>query len=205
VSAAGRTGHASPAQIAAARRNLIAARAAIKARHVRSPAQVAASRRNLAIARSAQKARRSGKAPVAAKKPQAPLPGTWTADGLDPGWADLLSLPACGPVALAEHLLAWTGTAASPAAIIELWELAGAVTLGGLFEAASEYGLGGQRLARFGRCDPDSVVPGLIYGVILGGRYHAALAAPGGMITWCRMLPRDGTPDEAWHLEWEDC
>jgi hypothetical protein len=193
-------------QYAADVANLKKARAALKGRP-RTAKQRAASRRNLVRARSAQKAQRSrsaqgarssGKAPVAAKKPAAPA--SWTLDSRESG---LLWLPACGPVALAEHLAAYTGALASQLDILALWETTGACTLGDLLEAAREYGLAGNRLAYFERCDHDLVVPGLVYGVQLDRGYHAALCAPGGMISWCRYVPREGTPEEAWHLEWE--
>ena len=178
--------------------NLKKARAALKGRP-RTAKQQAASRRNIAVARAAQKARAAGKAPAAGKRPAAPVPDTWSR--LDPG---LHVLPVCGPVALAEHLLAATGTAASASGIITLWQAAEGTTLPELFEAARELGLDGNRLASFEPCDPDCGAPGLVYGIRLGRGYHAALSAPGGgMISWCRLLRRAGTPEEAWHLEWE--
>jgi hypothetical protein len=205
-------------QYAADVANLKKARAALKGRP-RTAKQRAASRRNLVRARSAQKAQRSrsaqgarssGKAPVAAKKPAAPAPWTFVpaSNQAYPGadraaGTDLLLLPVCGPLAIAEHLAAYTGALASQLDILALWETTGACTLGDLLEAAREHGLGGERLAYFERCDPDLGTDGLLYGVQLDRGYHAALAAPGGMISWCRYVPREGTPEEAWHLEWE--
>jgi hypothetical protein len=212
VTAAKRVSAISPRQAAADRANLVKARAALKGR-ARTAKQKAASRRNLAIARSAQRARASGKAPAARKKPAAPLPSWLKVQrelilpriGPSPGalWLDLQLLPVCGPVALAEHLLIHTGACVTPADIIALWQKAGNVTLGELLDAAREHGLGGEKLAYFEQCDPEAGSPGLIYGVRLGSGYHAALATGDGMISWCRALPRDGTPEEAWWLEWE--
>ena len=212
MTAAKRVSAISPKQAAADRANLVKARAALKGR-ARTAKQKAASRRNLAVARAAQRARASGKAPAVRKKPAAALPGWVMAvqrldvPGLVPSpgalWLDLQLLPVCGPVALSEHLLIHTGACVQPSDIIEFWQLAGNVPLGELFEAAREHGLGGEHLAYFEQCDPDCGSPGLIYGVQLGSGYHAALATDDGMISWCRALPRDGTLEEAWWLEWE--
>ena len=213
MSAAPVVSHITAKQRAADVANLRKARAVAR-RLPRTGKQKAASRRNLAIGRAVQKARRSGKgaAPVkAAKKAAAPLPrnldlsgagATELAFGLD---LELHTLPVCGPVALAEHLLACTGAMAGTSDILELWRITGITTLGELFEAAAEHGLAGNRLSYFERCDPGYDIPGisLIYGVQLHRGYHAALAVPGAMISWCTLVPRDGTPEEAWWLEWE--
>ena len=200
MSAAPRASRATPAKAAAGRRNLIKARAALKARHVRTPAQIAASRRNLAIARSAQRARASGKPAVAAKKAKAPLPGY-----------GLHELPVCGPVAAAEHLTVCTGICVPEEVALKLWDLVQPAPLGDMFEYLRAEGFpgGGPKLAYFERCDPDAEIPGLIYGVQLGGTacrgYHAVLAYPDGKVaSWGMLLPRLGTPEEAWWLEWED-
>jgi hypothetical protein len=192
-------------QAAADRGNLVKARKALKGRP-RTEKQLAASRRNLAKARRATHVRSQGQTYVTKKAAKAPAPDTWTRYGGDRALlaADLHVLPVCGPVALAEHLLAHTGAVVSASDIIGLWLATEGRELGELFEAARELGLGGERLSYFERCDPDAGVPGLVYGITLGtGRYHAALAVPGGMVSWCRLLPRDGTPEEAWWLEWE--
>ena len=200
MSSAARAPHITARQRAADVANLARARAALKGR-VRTPRQIAASRRNLARARAARHARAQGKTPAPRKAAQAPAPGTRTLSG-DLG--ELLTLPACGPVALAEHLRAHTGAVASTADILALWLATEPAALGELFEAARDIGLGGHRLAYFEQYDPETDMPGLVYGISLGtGRYHAALAVPGGMISWCRVVPRNGTPEEAWHLEWE--
>jgi hypothetical protein len=196
VSAVPKVSHATPAQAAAARRNLVKARAALKARHRRSPAQIAASRRNLAIARSAQRARAAGKKWVSPKQVK---------DGL-PGAAGLHALPACGPVAAAEHLAAVTGAVVPEHAVLALHEAVRGATIGGLLEylAAEGFPGTGEKLAYFEQCDPDCGSPGLIYGVRLGRGYHAVMSYPyGEMASWGMLLARAGTPEEAWWLEWE--
>jgi len=186
--------------------NLKKARAALKGRP-RTAKQQAASRKNLVKARAVrkaratQKARTSGKPPVVAKKAAVPAPDTWT---VDVPRESLLWLPACGPLAVAEHLAVFTGAFPSSLDVLALWEKAGVCSIGDLLEATREHGLAGNRLAYFERCDPDSGISGLLYGVQLGRGYHAALCAPGGMISWCRLVPREGTPEEAWWLEWEN-
>jgi hypothetical protein len=159
----------------------------------RTKAQKAASQRFAAAGRAAQAARRAGKTPVTAKKAAAP------------GGTGLHELPVCGPAAVAEHLRIMTGAAVSDEAILELWRLAGAATIGGLLGAVAEHGLGGQRLAYYERCDPGCGAPYLLYGLQLDPGYHAVVAVPGGgMLSWGMLLPRTGTPEEAWWLEWED-
>jgi len=196
VSAAPKISHVSPAQIAASRRNLIKARAALKARHYRSPAQIAASRRNLGLARAAQRARAAGKKWVSPKKAK---------DGL-PGAAGLHALPACAPAAAAEHLAAYTGIIIPDRDVAELSIRLGVLPVADLFEylRAGGWYPGGPKLAHFERCDPDCGAPGLIYGIRLGTGYHAVMAYPGAMASWGMLLARSGTPEEAWWLEWEN-
>jgi hypothetical protein len=206
VTAVQKVSHLSPKQIAADRANLAKARTTLTGRK-RTAKQVAASRANLVKARAVQRARKAGKAAKparTAKKVTAPLSCTRE---ILPGTLELLpGLPACGPLALAEHLRIHTGAVVTAADVIRLWTVTGenGTTLGHLFEAAAEHGLGGEKLAYWEQCDPDYGEDGLIYGVQLGHGYHAALAAAGSsMISWCRLVPREGTPEEAWWLEWE--
>jgi hypothetical protein len=112
-------------------------------------------------------------------------------------------LPACAPVALAAHLLMAAGTAV-PEAEIRVWhERLGPVAIGDLLEAAAAESFAGWRLAGWTRCDEGQAVPGLLYGIRLGTRYHAVVACPGGLMTsYGSVLPRAGTPAEAWHLDW---
>jgi hypothetical protein len=216
MTAAPKISHITPKQHAADVANLRKARAALKGRP-RTAKQKAASRRNLVVARATQKSRAAqkassgGKTPAPRKPVKAPLPANYQRNlglaGLVPSETAfslyLPGLPVCGPAALAEHLAIHTGAIAEVPAILELWRLAGDATLGDLLECAAEHGLAGNRVSWFERCDPDYGEAGLIYGVQLSQGYHAALAAPGGMISWCMLVPRDGTPEEAWWVEWE--
>jgi hypothetical protein len=198
VATASKASRLSPKQIAADRANLAKARLTLKGRG-RTAKQIAASRRNLMKARSAQTARRAGKpaaAVKAAKKPAAPLPG-----------AGLHGLPACAPVAAAEHLAAFTGIIVPDESVLVLHELVRPAGIGNLLEylAAEGFPGTGVKLAHFERCDPDTGAPGLIYGVQLGRGYHAVVGYPdGAMASWGMLLARSGTPEEAWWLEWED-
>jgi hypothetical protein len=203
--------HLTAKQLAADKANLARARAAQKGKP-RTAKQVAASRRNLAKARAAQKARRSGKSKVTAKKAAAPqvnldfreLGASEPGFSLDlPGGRNIHLLPACAPVALAEHLAFWTGIIPSAAEILTLHaKSSGQCTVADLLELASAEGLAGIRLESYRRCDPDLAVPGWLYGTDTRWGYHAVLALPGGMASWGQVLPLAGTPREAWHLEW---
>lgn len=185
--------HLTAKQLAADRGNLKRARA-VAARLPRSAKQKAASRHNLNKARAAQKARRSGKAPVAAQKPQAPD---------SRGTAALHLLPACAPVALAEHLAWQSGVVATTDEILALHQISsGQCTLADLLELVAAEGLAGMRLESFRPCDPGEIVPGWVYGISHPAGYHAVLAHPAGMVSWGMLLQRSGAPREAWHLEW---
>ena len=159
----------------------------------RSGKQQAASRAAASAGRAAQAARRAGKTPVSHKKAAAPLD---TGSPLD-------QLPACAPAALAGHLHAMTGILVPDEEILALHELVRQVRLGDLLEHVAAEGFGGMRLRSFQPCDPDLTVPGLIYGVQLPWGYHAVVSHPYGMISWGTLWPLLGTPEEAWHLEWE--
>lgn len=212
MSAAPKASRVSPKQRAADKANLFKARAAQRtsgALHHHTAKQKAASRANLVKARSAQKARRAGKQPVkpkaaAARYPQLGL-GLFPAGPSEPAFS-LHLLPACGPVALAEHLRMFTGIVLPDEAILDLHRRAGITTIPDLLERLMAEGFTGPetRLAYFERCDPDTAVPGLLYGVDLPGiGYHAVLLREGGMLSWGQVLPLTGRPDEAWWLEWE--
>ena len=187
--------HITAKQLAADRANLKKARAAQKGKK-RTAKQIAASRQNLVKARAAQKARRQGKKFVTKKQAQAP-------DSRETS-ALLHLLPACAPVALAEHLRFWTGAHIPDEEILALHRmLGGGATVTDVFEAAAEREFCGFRPDTWTRCDVSTQgVPGLIYGLTVTAGYHAVLAVPGGMRSWGLVLPWPGEPEEAWHLEW---
>jgi hypothetical protein len=216
VSAAPKAAHKSPAQVKANKAFAAGGRAA-QARHraayekshhgkkpPRSKAQKSASRKWAAAGRAAQAAARSGKKSPASKK-KAALPVTqyhctgpliWL-----PGC--LNERPVCYAVAIANHLLAATGIAASDADILALHDLAGGdngATIDLALEAAAEYGLAGVKLASFEM--GDEIIPGMVVGVQTRRGYHAVLSHPYGLISWGLLMPRFGEPEEAWGLDW---
>jgi hypothetical protein len=220
MSAAPKHARRSPAQVTASKRFAAAGRASQAAARSaaiaktgkpppRSKKQQAASRAWASAGRAAQKARRSGKQPVKPKAAAAryPQPGLELPPA-GPGESrfSLHLLPACGPVALAEHLAMFTGIHLPDESVLALHNQAGVVSLAELLERAAAEGLAGPgtKLAWFERCDPDTAVPGLICGIELPGiGYHAVLLREAGMLSWGRVLPLAGRPDEAWWLEWE--
>jgi hypothetical protein len=120
-----------------------------------------------------------------------------------PGCNDLL--PTCATAAVANHLYATAGIAASDRQLLALHELAGGddgARIETVLEAAVHHGLAGIRLASFGLAEDWE--PGLVCGIATGRGYHAVLAHPYGMVSWGLLLPRSGTLGEAWELEWEE-
>lgn len=196
----------SPAQIAAGKKFAAGGRAAQAAHpRARSAAQKAATKKFAAAGRAAQNARRAGKAPAPKKKAALPVttlirPGTpqiWL-----PGCND--DLDTCGPVAVANHLLAATGIITPDREILALYEAAGGdggASLADVLEAVSADGLAGAKLTCCERME--EAAPGLVCGVRMRRGYHAVLAHPYGMISWGLVMAFAGEPEEAWALEWE--
>ena len=174
-----------------------------KAQHAAGLKWAAAGRASQARAKAAAKAGK--KAPVKAKKAALPVSqSTWTGPSL---WLPGCNAerPTCIVTAIANHLLAATGVQASDASILELHERAGgdgSATIATVLEAAADYGLAGQLLEKFGPGDPEGVVPGVIYGVTMRRGYHAVLAHPYGMVSWCWFMAWSGEPQETWELQW---
>lgn len=211
--------HKSPAQVRAGKAYAAAGRAAqAKTRAAaikktgkpppRSKAQQAASKNWAAAGRHAQAARRAGKTPVSHKKAalpcrhapvtsHVPLRMLWL-----PGCDD--ELPVCGVTAVANHLLAATGIAATDAEMLALHLLAGGddgARIETVLDAAVHEGLAGHKLILFGQADRAS--PGTVCGLAMGSGYHAVLAHPWGMVSWGMLLPWAGCLEEAWYLDWE--
>jgi hypothetical protein len=218
VTAAPKHGRRSPAQVRAGRAFAAGGRAAQASRRSaaiaktgkpppRSKRQKAASRAWAAAGRAAQAARRAGKKPAPHKK--AAMPSTGMYRGTVPECALWLpgcndERPVCAVTAVANHLLAATGIAASDAEMLAVHELAGGddgARIETILDAAVHYGLAGVRLAFFGLAD--EVLPGMVCGISTRRGYHAVLAHPYGMVSWGLLVPRQGTPEEAWILTWE--
>jgi hypothetical protein len=135
--------------------------------------------------------------------PGAVLGSTWITDCNDAGWA------MCGPVAVANTLLAVTGTRVPSAAIERLYTAAGGhgdtgVPVLSALAAARSDGLGGCRLEswrRAGLDDADLVL--LEFGRLPG--VHAAAFAGLQVITWGTEIPLaelDARILGAWSLTW---
>jgi hypothetical protein len=111
-------------------------------------------------------------------------------------------LPACAPVALAEHLAFMTGVRAAAPGILALHEQLGPVSIGDMLEAVAAAGFAGMTLEAWTRCDEDQPSPGLLAGIRLRAGYHAIVTVPGGMASWGLVLPPPGALAEAWQLDW---
>jgi hypothetical protein len=140
------------------------------------------------------KGKSKAKAPVKLARP--PLGGTWICGPNE-------RLPLCGPVAVANHLLAATGVEASSGAIERLYRAAGGygdsgVPLEDVIAAAATTGLAGCRLAVW---EPDD--DGDLLELGLDGDRHAAVDAGDGLvISWGEALALDATVISAWSLTW---
>jgi hypothetical protein len=208
VAAAPKKVKRSPKQAAAAKAWAAAGRASQKSRRAqavaktgkpppRSKAQKTAAQKwqkaGAAATHARAQAAAAGKPYVAPKTAKAPL-----------GTGGLHSLEVCGPAALAEHLLAFTGAWVTDSEIISLAKDSAGGSLGDLLELARSGSFGGRTLAGFRRADPGRAVPGLLYGLETENGYHAVLALPSGVLSWGTAMPWPGQPEEAWYLDWED-
>ncbi len=129
------------------------------------------------------------------------MPGT--------GWLCNGPAPACAAVAVANSLLSVTGICMTGEEIELLHALAGGddgACIEDVLAAASEHwhllGNGTARLQAYVPADLGVFVTGLVVGIALPHAGHTVLTVPGGMISWGRLLPYDGEPEEAWALEW---
>jgi hypothetical protein len=183
--------------------------AAAHAKSVSAGRKAAATRkRNIAAAAAA----RGKKTPVVAKKVAAVAPEE-TAVRL-PGFSWLMACndfaPTCAAAAVANHLLACTGLAMSEDDILQLHTMAGgdngadiAAVLECMHAHRNCFGAASKAwLATYTRTDEDVIVAGLVVGVRLPHAGHAVLSHPQGMVSWGRVMPFAGVPQEAWALEW---
>lgn len=173
----------------------------------RTRAQTQASLKRAAAGRAAQAAKRQGKKPPAKAAAVAP-PGTGL---LHPGWSMGCNDtgPTCASAAVANHLLASTGLVMTEQEIAVLHMLAGGddgADIPSVLEvllARPALVAGGQGgLARFFQADEQALVPGLVVVTDLGHARHAVLSHPGGMVSWGGIRPWEGSPLEAWAIEW---
>lgn len=201
----------SPAQVAAGKKFAAAGRASqAKARAAGkkpSAAQHRAALKWAAAGRASQAARRAGQVPkkkAAAVAPEAAalLRGWWAL-----GCNDVV--PTCASVAVANHLMAHTGLMMTEGEVLALHEMAGgedgasvADVLEVLHERHLELLRGSAWLQSFTRTDEEVIVAGLVVGFSLPHARHAVLSHPRGMVSWGRVMPWAGVPDEAWALEW---
>lgn len=147
------------------------------------------------------------KATPPAKYAAPALGGTWIC-----GPNDGARWQMCGPVALANHLLAATGTRAGNGEIERLYAAAGGhgdsgARLEALLAAAADGGLAGHRLAAYDRTAADEAADGLLLLLALDWTpdLHAAPAIGGGVITWGEAVPLGALPariEDAWSLTW---
>lgn len=153
---------------------------------------------------SAHKTGTTTKAP--AKAAGAVLQDTrWITGPNDTGWT------MCGPVAVANHLLAVTGVEASNRDIERLYKAAGAIGDSGaplefFLAAATSTGLAGCRLAAYtpaGRVTDAGVLLLAVNGVT---DLHAAAVTPtGDAVLWGTAVPLavlDARVEDAWSLTW---
>ena len=172
-----------------------------------SKAQTQASMKWASAGRAAQAAKKQGKKPPAKAAATAPpgtrpsLPG-WSMGCNDAG-------PTCASAAVANHLLASTGLEMTEQEIALLHMLAGGhdgADIPSVLEVllARPALVAGARggLARFFQADEQALVPGLVVVTDLGHARHAVLSHPGGMVSWGGIRPWEGSPLEAWAIEW---
>jgi hypothetical protein len=164
-----------------------------------------------AAGRAAQAAKKQGKKPVPPKVRAATAPDDLL---VRPGSIWPLGCndvaPTCAAVAVACHLQAAAGLVMPDKDIMKLHRLAGGesgATIESVLEVlAGDWGnavrFSPVRLLSFFRTDEQFLLAGLVVGVRLGHEGHAVLSTPRGMISWGRAMAWEGTPEEAWALEW---
>ena len=129
----------------------------------------------------------------------------WITGPNDGGWT------MCGPVAVANHLLAVTGTEASNAAIERLYRAAGGsgdsgVPVDLILAAAATSGLAGCRLAAWEETERITDAGVLLLAVNGVTDLHAAAVTPAGLaVLWgaeCPLADLDARIVSAWSLTW---
>jgi len=132
------------------------------------------------------------------------LAARWITGPNDDGWT------MCGPVAIANHLLAATGVEASNADVERLYKAAGAIGDSGaplefFLAAAAGTGLAGCRLASYGRvCLPDAGVLLLAIGGV-DDLHAAARTRDGRVVLWgddVELETLGALVLDAWSLTW---
>jgi hypothetical protein len=117
--------------------------------------------------------------------------------------------PLCGPVAVANHLLAVTGIEASNAEMERLYRAAGGIGESGVpmefvFAAACD-GFAGEKLATWDRVSHVSDADVLLLHLPALRKIHAAAVLDGNVIAWGEEIPLAhlyATPIAAWSLAW---
>ena len=155
------------------------------------------------------KAKKAGssakKASSPAKAPGTAVASRWITGPNDGGWT------MCGPVAVANHLLAVTGTEASNAAIERLYRAAGGIGDSGapldvILAAAASTGLAGCRLAAYQETERIADAGVLLLAVSGVTDLHAAALTPAGRaVLWGGEFPLadlDARIVAAWSLTW---
>ena len=155
----------------------------------------------------AKRAASSGKksASTPAKAPGTAVASPWITGPNDGGWT------MCGPVAVANHLLAVTGTEASNAAIERLYKAAGGIGDSGapldvILAAAASTGLAGCRLAAYQETERIADAGVLLLAVSGVTDLHAAaLTRDGHAVLWGAESPLadlDARIVSAWSMTW---
>ena len=153
--------------------------------------------------RAASSGKKSASAP--AKAPGTAVASRWITGPNDGGWT------MCGPVAVANHLLAVTGTEASNAAIERLYRAAGGIGDSGapldvILAAAASTGLAGCRLAAYQETERIADAGVLLLAVNGVTDLHAAALTPAGRaVLWGGEFPLadlDARIVAAWSLTW---
>lgn len=185
--------------------------------HVSATAAAAAARKRSVSAKKAAVTRKASarKGKGAAKPVKRGAISPDVTDNL-PGWTPTWNMgcndvyPTCAAAAVANHLLASTGLMMNEDDILSLHKMAGGDTgadIASVLECIQSHrSCFGQAsrayLATFTRTDEDCIVAGLVVGISLPHGGHAVLSHPRGMVSWGRVLPFAGIPEEAWALDW---
>lgn len=124
---------------------------------------------------------------------------TWLAYGNDE------DVENCVAVAIANHLLLYTGHKVTNNEVTLLAARCGVDTIPGALDKLDQYNLWGYKadLSEYGMIDPRKAEPGMVVGFKTKQGDHCGVLMPGHMVvSWGEVIPLEWEIDECWEIVW---